>query len=267
MPEALADLQRWMLGAIVAGAAEPEALLGRIAGNDRLGPEGRFAIYAGGYRSRLLESLQNEYPALRLLVGDTVFELFARGYIAANPPRHFSLYDYGARFAAHLEATRPPDGGPLAGLPAALARLERARAEVQRAEGIERGGPSRLTAEAALLPGLRLALPDSVRLLSLEFDLLPLIEASEQGGAAVVPEPGETLVAVFRSGYRVRQLRLEPWRHFWLEALGGGGGDVYGAAAAAAAASGRDGGALLADLTLWLPVAASLGLVTLAASR
>lgn len=39
------------------------------------------------------------------------------------------------------------------------------------------------------------------------------------------------------------------------------GTDVYGAAAAAAARSGRDGGALLADLALWLPAAASLGLV------
>jgi hypothetical protein len=262
VPEALPDLQQWMLGAIVAGAAEPEAVLGRVADGGRLGPEGRFAIYAGGYRSRLVESLQNEFPALRLLVGDTVFELFARSYIAGNPPRHFSLYDYGARFADHLEATRPADGGQLAGLPAAVARLERARAEVQRAEGVERSGRSWLPAEAALIPGLRLRLPDSVRLLRLDFDLLPLIEASEAGGQAVVPEPGESLIAVVRSGYRVRQLRLEPWRHAWLEALGSEGADLYGAAAAAAARSGRDGGALLADLALWLPVAASLGLVT-----
>ena len=262
MPEVLAELQQWMLDAIVAGAAEPEAVRARIDGNGRLGPEGRFAIYSGGYRSRLLESLQNEFPALRLLVGDTVFELFARGYIAAHPPRHFSLYDYGARFADHLEATRPADGGPLAGLPAAVARLERARAEVQRAEGTERSDRAWLPAEAALLPGLRLGLPDSVRLLRLDFDLLPLIEASEGGGEAVVPEPGETLIAVVRSGYRVRQLRLEPWRHAWLEALGSGGADAYSAAAAAATRSGRDGGALLADLALWLPVAASLGRVT-----
>lgn len=260
MPELLADLQEWMLGAIVAGAAEPDAVRARIDGNGRLGPEGRFAIYAGGYRSRLLESLQDEFPALRLLVGDTVFELFARGYIAAHPSRHFSLYDYGARFADHLEATRPADGGPLSGLPAAVARLERARAEVQRAEGTERHDRSRLPAETALLPGLKLRLPDSVRLLRLDFDLPPLIEASESGGQAVVPGPGESLVAVVRSGYRVRQLRLEPWRHAWLEALGPDGADVYGAAAIAAGRSGRDGGALLADLALWLPVAASLGL-------
>ncbi|HYD37984.1 MAG TPA: DNA-binding domain-containing protein [Allosphingosinicella sp.] len=262
MPELLAELQGWMLESIVAGSADPDSLRARISGNDRLGPEGRFAIYAGGYRHRLIETLRDDFPALRLLVGETVFELFALGYITARPPRHFSLYDYGAGFADHLEATRPSDGGPLAALPAAVARLERARSEVQRAEGMERSGRSWLKAETALLPGLKLRLPDSVRLLRLDFDVLPLIEASEGGGKAVVPEPGESLVAVARSGYRVRQHRLEPWRHAWLEALGTDGADVYGAAATAAARSGRDSGALLADLALWLAAAASLGLVT-----
>lgn len=261
MPEALAELQSWMLDGIVAGSAERAAVEARIAGNARLGAEGRFAIYAGGYRSRLLETLRDDYPALRLLVGETVFDLFAGAYIAAHPPRHFSLYDYGAHFADHLETTRPADGGPLAALPAAVARLERARAEVQRAEGIERSVQPSLMADSAMLPGLRLKLPDSVRLLRADFDLLPLIEASEKGGDPVVPASGESLIAVARSGWRVKQHRLEPWRFAWLEALGPAGGEVYRAAAAAARRSGREGGALLADVILWLPAAASLGLV------
>jgi hypothetical protein len=260
--ESLADLQGWMLGSIVAGSARSEAVRARIAGDARLGAEGRFAIYAGGYRSRLTETLRDEYPALRLLVGDTVFDLFAESYIGARAPRHFSLYDYGAGFADHLEATRPKQGGgPLAPLPAAVARLERARAEVQRAEGLERRVDPPLLADAALLPGLRLKLPDSVRLLRLGFDLLPLIEAADQGGKAVVPEPRESLVAVARSLYRVRLHRLEPWHHAWLEAIGTEGAEVHEAAAAAARRSGRDGGGVLADLVLWLPAAASLGLV------
>src|SRR5262245_35091399 len=190
---ALADLQSWMLEGITAGVAPREAVRARIAGDARLGAEARFAIYAGGYRSRLAETLREDYPALRLLVGDTVFGLFAESYIAAHPPRHFSLYDYGAGFADHLEATRPPEGGgPLVALPAAVARLERARAEVQRAEGVERNPGPPLMADAAMLPGLRLKLPDSVRLLRLGFDLLPLLEAADGGGKAVVPERRES---------------------------------------------------------------------------
>lgn len=263
MAEALAELQGWMLEGIVAGAAPRAAVRARIEGDARLGPEGRFAIYAGGYRSRLNETLREDYPALHLLVGDTVFALFAESYIGARAPRHFSLYDYGADFADHLEGTRPrAGGGPLAALPAAVARLERARSEVQRAEGLERRSSAPLMADAAMLPGLRLKLPDSVRLLRLDFDLLPLIEASDRGGKAVVPERGESLIAVARSLYRVRLHRLEPWHHAWLEALGPDGAEVHEAAAAAARISGRDCGVLLADLVLWLPAAASVGLVT-----
>jgi hypothetical protein len=259
MPEALAELQVWMLDGILAGGAD--GIPQRIEGDARLDPKARFAIYAGGYRTRLRETLRDDFPALRLLVGETVFDLFAQAYIEARPPRHFSLYDYGAGFPDHLEATRPADGGPLAALPAEVARLERARAEVQRAEGLERLRPTTLTADSAITPGLKLKLPDSVRLLRLEFDLAPLIEASGRGEKAAVPEARPTLIAVARSGYRVRQHALEPWQYALLERVGAEGANVHVAAAAAARACGRDGGALLADLMLWLPFAAASGLV------
>jgi len=60
MAEALAELQTWMLEGIVAGAAPRAAVRARIEGDERLGPEGRFAIYAGGYRSRLVEKLRRQ---------------------------------------------------------------------------------------------------------------------------------------------------------------------------------------------------------------
>jgi hypothetical protein len=262
VPEPLAALQSWLLDSIVAGAAPREAVLARIAGDGRLSAEGRFAIYAGGYRTRLLETLREDYPALRLLVGATVFDLFASSYIEAHPPHNFSLYDYGAGFADHLEATRPDE--PLAALPAAVARLERARAEVSRAEGIERERQPPLPADAAMRPGLRLKLPDSVRLLTLGFDLAPLIEASERGGEAMVPEARETWIAVARSGWRVRLHALEPWLHSWLAAIGPDGADVHEAAAVAARVSGRPGGALIADLFLWIPGGSAAGLVVAA---
>jgi hypothetical protein len=264
MAESLAALQRWMIGAIAGGPTPPEAVSARIDGDERLSADGRLAVYAGGYRARLIESLREEYPALRLLVGDTVFDLFATGYIAARPPRHFSLYALGAGFADYLEATRPERSDVLSALPAAVARLERARAEADRAEGVERLAAPPLTAAAAMLPGVRLRLPDSVRLLACAFDLVPLIEASERGGAAVVPEAAPGWLAVARSRWRVRLHRLERWQYHWLEALGADGGDVQEAARAAARASARDGGAVLAELALWLPSAGQSGLVVAA---
>jgi hypothetical protein len=59
---------------------------------------------------------------------------------------------------------------------------------------------------------------------------------------------------------------LPPWRFAWLDALRdeegeGEGVDVHAAAARAARASGSDTGAVIPDLTLWLPMAAAQGLV------
>jgi hypothetical protein len=255
----LAELQRWMHNSILAGGVRPEIAAERIGGTGALTPTERLAIYSDGYRARLLDSLGGEYPALKSLVGETVFGLFAGAYVAARPPNHFSLYELGAGFADYLEATRPRD--PDSALPAQLARLERARAEAQRAEGIERRADPALGA-AALAPGFRLALPDSVWLLRLDFDFIPLIEATGRGEPALVPEAREALIAVSRSDYRVRVRGLQPWQYAWLEALGREGADVHVAAATAAAAGGRAVGATLADLILWLPGAAQMGLVT-----
>jgi hypothetical protein len=257
----LAELQGWMQDSILAGSADPALIAERIAGDGRLGGEDRLAIYARAYRARLLETLRAEYPALRLLVGDTVFDLFAADYVAASPPRDPRLQVFGAGFADHLAATRPEGEGSLSALPAELARLERARSEVQRAAGVERLGPVRLSADAALLPGLRLRLPDSVRLLLLNFDFTDLLEAADKGGPALVPREAAAPTIVFRHGYRVRTRRIERWQLAFLERLGDEGDEVQSAAATAADSCAGDTGALLADLAMWLPLAAADGLV------
>jgi hypothetical protein len=258
---ALPALQGWMQDAILAGSADPALVAERIAGDGRLAAEDRLAIYARAYRARLLETLRGEYPALRLLVGDTVFDLFAADYVAASPPADPRLQAFGSGFAGHLAATRPDGGSNLSALPAELARLERARAEVQRAEGVERLGPIRLSADAALLPGLRLRLPDSVRLLCLGFDFTVLLDAADKGEAGTVPDQVEAPTILFRHGYRVRTRRVDRWRFAFLEQLGAEGAEIQEAAAKAADACGRDIGALLADLALWLPLAGAEGLV------
>ena len=259
----LAELQLWTHEAILRGGARAEKAAVLIRDGGSLRPDERLGIYADGYRARLLESLNAEYPALKSLVGETVFALFATGYIAARPPEHFSLYALGAGFADHLEATRPPGGE--AALPAQLARLERARAEVERAKGLERLGDRAVEAAgAALTPGLRLRIPDSVRLLRLGFDFIPLIAATEAGEQPVVPEARDSWVAVARIGYRIAVHEVEPLRFAWLEALGQDGGAVEVAAAAAARSTNRAVGAALADIALWQPMAARMGLVTTA---
>ncbi len=56
---------------------------------------------------------------------------------------------------------------------------------------------------------------------------------------------------------------LPAWRHAWLEALGEEGADVHAAAARAASGQRAGDGAVIADLTLWPPVAVAQGFVAL----
>lgn len=272
----LANLQHWMQGAIlgaVLGRVAPPGLddiiVGDTEGMGSLTAAQRLTLYARGYRARLMECLAAEFPCLRALAGEQVFELFSAGYIAARPSTDPSLYELGAGFADYLESTRPVDdegAGALSALPADLARLDRARAVAQRAVGVERLAGPPLAADLLLTPGARLRRPDTVRLLTLGFDPGPLLAAVDRGGPIDPPPPCPTLVAVARGRYRVAVHTLPPWRHAWLEALGDeewgeDGADVHAAAARAAQASGRETGAVIADLVLWLPVASGLGLV------
>jgi hypothetical protein len=260
----LAELQHWMQGAIL-GRGAPPGLDKVVVSDERLTAAQRLTLYARGYRARLMECMTAEFPCLRALAGEQVFELFAAGYIAARPSTDASLYGLGAGFADYLEATRPAgDDGPaaLSALPADFARLDRARAEAQRAVGVERLSGPTPGADLLLTPGARLRRPDSVRLLTLGFDPGPVLAAVDRGGPIDPPPPCPTPVAVARSRWRVAVHALPAWRHAWLEALGEEGADVHAAAARAAQASGRETGAVIADLVLWLPVAASQGLVS-----
>lgn len=242
----LALLQQWMQRAVFSGGARPDYAGDVVTGNDRLSPAACVAIYAGGYRARLLECLRDEFRVLRLFAGETAFDLFASGYIDANHSTRPSLYDYGAGFADHLEKTAPPQaaepGSPLR-IPAQLARLERARSECRRAVGLEREERAAVPG-----PGAPLRLPDSVRLLRLDFDFSTLLAAAERGEAGPLPPAASSCYAVARSRWHVRVHRIEPPRFAFLEAL----------------AAGRGAAPVDAGWADWLRHAAAAGLVAAA---
>lgn len=203
-------------------AASDQGARDHVRGDNRLTAEDRIHIYARGYRQRLVECLESEYPLLAALAGPTAFQLFAQGYIAAHPSRSYTLYDFGARFADWLDAARPPGGAQaVEAIPGALARIERTRAEVHRARGIEGAAPAWPGIDPAIAELLSLAAtrrfyrPDSVRLLVLPFDFSEMLASGEP----IPPTPEPMLLAVARANYRVSCLPLEPWQYDWLALL------------------------------------------------
>jgi len=242
---ALAGLQGWMQAALLD--AEVAAVRDHVHGDNRLTAEARLGIYASAYRQRLVECLRDEYPVLAALAGATAFDLFAQGYVAAHPSQSYTMYDFGAGFADYLDAVRPA-GSPHAveAIPAALARIERARAEVHRAEGVEREATATETGldplVAAMLGLTVYRLPDSVRLLVLPFDCSATLAAGVEEEPPPLPQPVPSLLAVARAHYRVECHPLEPWQYDWLVDL-----------------PGRTGGD--ARIAAWLPRAIGQGLV------
>lgn len=115
---ALAALQRAFQRHVYRprGAMERHVVAGPRAGAAR-----RLGVYVSAYRARLVEALAEDYPALRVQLGERRFDELMREFIAAHPSVFPNLRWYGgelARFMARSARWRRP------ALLAELARFE-----------------------------------------------------------------------------------------------------------------------------------------------
>lgn len=115
---ALAELQRWMKrtltapqGARVAYARERQRRFRAvIPAQGSLGPGDRLAIYGDGYFARLTDCLGHNFPSLKNVLGEDVFERLIKNYLVKHPSRFRSVDEVGHRLAEFL-ASRSNDGG------------------------------------------------------------------------------------------------------------------------------------------------------------
>ena len=274
----LSRIQSWLMtvmtsaGGVEAGLDVAKERFGldldaMIAHGGGAAPATRLNIYATGYVMRLLECLRADFPALRQLMGDALFDFFAKSYIWAHPSTSPSLFDLGAGFPDFLARTQrrgTEDRGEDAALrlPIDLARLERARTQASRARGLE-GRALRPPADPlAFLHDERFAIVASpcLHLIELSFPLKGYLEAFDRGEDAAPPAAGESRVAIGRMNYRVHMAELEPWQFAFLAAARTNTG-IHGCALEAAAASGEPVDGILAGLIPWLPAMFAMGIL------
>jgi hypothetical protein len=99
----------------------PNAIADRIGGDSAdLG----MAVYHHAYRAQLVACLSDTYEKLWAWLGDDAFHAAAERYIMLNPPKSWTLSDYGSDFPAVLTELYPddPDVADLARLDWALRR-------------------------------------------------------------------------------------------------------------------------------------------------
>jgi hypothetical protein len=127
----LLELQRKMAGAIMAPLGSADRMSRRsnaaakeiIKPNERLSSAERLQIYAVSYWYRILDSLTDDFPGLRAIVGARAFDKLARAYLADMPSESFTLRDLGSRLAEWL-ARHPQYAARNPGLAMDMVRLE-----------------------------------------------------------------------------------------------------------------------------------------------
>lgn len=93
--------------------ANDPAIHAAVVGTAKVDADTRLRIYADGYRLRLIEALDTDYPGLHSLAGDEEFDRLTRAYIDAQPSTFRSLRWFGNRLSDFLRTTKPYSGYPV----------------------------------------------------------------------------------------------------------------------------------------------------------
>jgi hypothetical protein len=75
-----------------------------VSGNARMSPAEQVDVYREQFWLRHRDSLTEDYPALKHVLGEEPFEDFLRAFLKAHPPRTPSLRDIGADILAFAES-------------------------------------------------------------------------------------------------------------------------------------------------------------------
>jgi len=250
----LGDLQRAMWRVIsrpltAANRMQPRWTDGRATGavaaqiakpNDRLTSFERLEIYNRMYWFRVLDSLYDDCPGLRAVLGDKKFIALAEAYLVKYPSGSFTLRNLPSRLA-HFIRTTPRHTRPHTALCHDLARFEWARVEVfDTAARPVFTIDDLLDVPAARHGKLRFELQPYLQLLRLEYAVDEFVLAVKQREAGLLrgdasnapsalrrlrkkkvalPERSRTHVAVHRLNGQIYFKRLEPAAYRVLTAL------------------------------------------------
>jgi hypothetical protein len=214
----LLALQKRMAAALmrplVAGdRVDPKAPVDYIKPNDRLTSLERLEIYSRSYWYRLLDSLYEDFPGLRAVLGQRAFERLAKAYLTDRPSASWTMRNLGSRLEEWLRRNAAFAGDRL-DLALDMIRLEWAHIEAFDEADKKVLGPEDLL---ELGPGLRIGLQPYIRLIELRYPVddlrVKVNAASEEHGTAsnaVLKRKAGGLVR------RIHRMRRMPPEHIFL---------------------------------------------------
>ena len=184
--------------------------------------ERRWAIYSSGYVARLVEALENDYPAVRRILGEGPFGSLTARYVRRFPPRSFDIGRAGDRLAAFLAEDRLSAELPF--LPD-LARYEWSLAEAfVAADSVPLAWSDLAALGPEAVADATFRLRPGTTLVRSSWPLLALWGAQDLADEDVsIPlEPSPSTVLVHRAGLEVRRRLVGEADARFLEAATGG---------------------------------------------
>jgi hypothetical protein len=121
LPAIQGDFQDYML------SGESAAIERHVVGTEKVPVATRLAIYGDGYRVRLIEALEANFPILGKLLGEDDFGTLGAAYVRGHDSPFFTIRHYGNALAGFLATDKEYAGAPVL---AELARWEWAMTEV-----------------------------------------------------------------------------------------------------------------------------------------
>jgi hypothetical protein len=221
-----ATQRRWWELVTAPEGVGAASLEGWLVSDARCAALPRLEVYANAYFARLLGVLRDDFGALAAALGDDGMNDVATAYLWACPPRRPSIRHAGAELASFL-ASHPAAAPFRRRWPwcADLARLETALCDAFDAADAPLLARETLAALAPEAWGtLRLRLAPCVRVLALDWPVLPLRAAFERDEPlpAPPPEPAANAVLVWRRDELVRWRSLAPLESALLESVRAG---------------------------------------------
>ncbi len=222
------------------GRSTAQAAAALAKGNDRLNPVERLEIYNRMYWFRTLDSLHEDCPTLRAILGERRFLRLAEAFLLKHPSHYWTLRDLPERLADFIRRT-PRLTRPHTALCADTARFEWAQIQAYDSAALT---PLTTAALATANPArLKLRLQPHVQLLALRFPVDDFVIAIRQREALLrgdasnaptglkksarrrrvaLPKPSRMAVAIHRHEGKIYFKRLEPAALQILTALAAG---------------------------------------------
>lgn len=215
----LLELQRTMLAELRQPTAPEDnpAAAAYLRPGRRLSARERLGIYHRSYWARLRQSLAEDFPALRAVVGRRRFAALLDAYLIDHPSHSWTLRDLGQHLPAWLDQHREQAGRRW------RAALDAARLEWAYVEAYDVAALPPIVAD--FHADSRFCLQPHLRLLPLSFSVDELLPAVHRDGRTQ-PLPRlrreRVWLAVHRADDLVYYRRLDPIAFTLLQSLGSG---------------------------------------------